>query len=344
MNALGVFLAFLGSFMQGMGILLQKRAQSKESNLLGRDILVRSQWVPPDNEDSDEEEAPGDDELGYIKSPMWRAGFAIFLQGSILGFVSVGMIGPSLLVVISSSSLLTNVIFSPVLLSEARRNLDWASVFLIISGISLAITAIELSDKTALTVGETVECIGSKRARSTWASLTFLFLGMMLICRLDGKEPENKYVRAAFAVRAGLSGVMGVMLATPTSLLLQNPTLEYPVLLVLAACLIVQVVLDIHIQNRSLKFNGKNPLVNPRALSSLTPFRYDVPCPRHILRMADGNSCLRISRVQRDGKLWRKTVGSRRYGMRMRGLGGRALCNSSVPRQPGLYGRDGSLI
>ena len=257
MNPLGVVLAFVGSFMQGMGILLQKRAQAKGDNFNGREILIRSQWTPPDEEDSDENDDAEDDELEYIKSPMWRAGFAIFLQGSIIGFVSVGMIGPSLLVVISSSSLLTNVIFSPVLLNEARRNLDWASVFLIISGISLAIVAIELSDNTALTVDETVQCIGSRRARSTWATLACSFVGMMLICRLDGREPRNKYIRAAFAVRAGLSGVMGVMLATPTSLLLQNPTLEHPVLLVLAGCLVVQVVLDIHIQNRSLKFNGK---------------------------------------------------------------------------------------
>jgi len=70
-------------------------------------------------------------------------------------------------------------------------------------------------------------------------------------------------VRSAFAVRAGLSGVVGVMLATPTSLLLQNPTLEHPVLIVLAVSLVVQVVLDIHVQNRSLKFNGKTAFAPP---------------------------------------------------------------------------------
>lgn len=249
MNIVGVVLAFIGSFMQGIGILFQKRAQSRSVEATGS--LVRGASLDIDNDD----ESESGDDLAYLRSSQWRAGFAIFLTGSITGFVAVGMIGPSLLVVISSSSLLTNVLLSPALLNEARRNLDWASVVLIVAGISQAIIAIESSDKKSLTVDETVECIRSRRAISVWATLIVLFLGLMLICRITGREPENKYVRSAFAVRAGLSGILGVMLATPTSLLLQNPTLEHPILLVLAAFLIVQVVLDIHVQNRSLKFN-----------------------------------------------------------------------------------------
>lgn len=258
MNPLGIVLAFAGSFMQGVGNLLQKKAQAKDLSATDGHFLVRTAFVTgmeSESEDGDDDEDSGDD-LAYVKSPLWRLGFAIFLSGSILGFFAVGLIGPSLLVVISSSSLLTNVLLSPIVLKESRRVLDWVSVFLIILGISLAITAMEMGDKQRLTVQETVDCIRSKRAASTWTTLSLFYIGTMLLCRLKKKKPENKYVRATFAVRAGVSGVVGVMLATPTSLLLQNPTAEHPILFVLAACLILQVVLDVHIQNRSLKFNG----------------------------------------------------------------------------------------
>lgn len=294
MNPAGIALAFVGSFMQGMGILFQKRAQAKGIIASGTATLIRTELVLEDEEESDDT----DDDLAYVKSPMWRAGFGVFLTGSIIGFVSIGMIGPSLLVVISSSSLLVNVVFSPAILGESRRRLDWASVVLIIAGISLAIAAIEQSPKKELTVDETVQCIRSRIAISTWASLVFLFSGMMIICRLKGKEPENKYIRSAFAVRAGLSGVLGVMLATPTSLLLQNPTLDHPILIVIATCLVVQVVLDIHIQNRSLKFNGVYfcPLAKTRILTLLP--RHDVSRPRYLCCVANGDAGVRISGLQ----------------------------------------------
>lgn len=262
MNPLGVVLAFVGSFMQGVGNLLQKKAQAKdlctaEGHYLVRETLVQGmESSSEEDDDPDDEDANSEDDLAYVRSPLWRAGFAVFLTGSILGFFAVGLIGPSLLVVISSSSLLTNVLMSPTILKESRRVLDWVSVFLIISGISLAISAMEMGDKQHLSVKQTVDCISSKRAASTWVTLAFLYMGTMLLCRIKKNKPENRYIRALFAVRAGISGVVGVMLATPTSLLLQNPTADHPILFVLAVALVAQVVLDVHIQNRSLKFNG----------------------------------------------------------------------------------------
>ena len=178
MNPIGVVLAFAGSFMQGVGNLLQKKAQARDLCASDGSYLVRTAFVPgmesasEDDDDTGEEDGDSNDDLAYVRSPLWRLGFAVFLTGSILGFFAVGFIGPSLLVVISSSSLLTNVLLSPIVLKESRRILDWVSVFLIISGISLAITAMEMGDRKHLTLQETVDCIRSKRAASTWTTLS----------------------------------------------------------------------------------------------------------------------------------------------------------------------------
>lgn len=249
MLILGLVTGFLGATLQGFGVLFQKRAQKDDTG-----YRTSPEALGGDNEG--EEDSTDDDDLAYVKKPAWRIGFAVFLTGSILCFIAVGSIGPSLLVIISSISLLVNVMFSPSILKEARRCMDWASVLLIICGISLAITGIQLSGHKERSIEETNACIQSRTAISAWVTLLFCFLGATLLCRLKGKEPENKYIRACFAVRAGLSGVLGVMLATPTSALIQYPTPDYPLLWIIAAALIAQVVLDIHIQNRSLKFNG----------------------------------------------------------------------------------------
>ena len=235
--------------MQGMGVLLQKKAQMPKNE----NYFV----VFEDDEDEESEEDSHQGELDYVKSRTWRAGFFVFLVGSVLCFIAVGSIGPSLLVVISSNSLLVSLIFSPGILKETRRVLDWISAVLIIVGIALAVTGIQLVKKKEPTIEDTVASLQTKRAVSTWTSLLGLFAGLFVLCRLKGENP-NMYIRALFSVRAGISGVIGVMLATPTSALIQSPTTRYPVLWIIASAMIVQVVLDIHIQNRSLKFNGKN--------------------------------------------------------------------------------------
>ena len=84
-----------------------------------------------------------------------------------------------------------------------------------------------------------------------------LFFGLTVMCRLPrGQiEPTSASVRICFVVRAAVSAILGVMLATPTSVLLQDPAGSPAVLWATAAAMVVQVILDVHVQNRSLKFN-----------------------------------------------------------------------------------------
>ena len=82
MRIVGILLAFLGSSCDSIGTLLQKKAQEEASKKA-------------------EEEEREEGELDYVKTKTWRFGFGVFTIGSILVFVAVGMVGPSVIVVVS---------------------------------------------------------------------------------------------------------------------------------------------------------------------------------------------------------------------------------------------------
>ena len=60
------------------------------------------------------------------------------------------------------------------------------------------------------------------------------------------------------------------MLATPTSILIQAPAHAPGILWLAAVAMVIQVVLDIHVQNRSLKFNDVSTVVGNYMVLCLT--------------------------------------------------------------------------
>lgn len=99
-------------------------------------------------------------------------GFALYTLGSILAFIAIGMVGPSVIVVVSAFTLVVNLVLSPRILQETRLWSDWVgdciidgycafyltfdfqpltkvAVFFIVVGICLAITATETNEDNA---------------------------------------------------------------------------------------------------------------------------------------------------------------------------------------------------
>jgi len=123
MRVAGIALAFVGVSLQSLGLVLQKKAQNEES--CNTTVSNAFAFNAPD-EDEDENEDDEDDtesldlpevetDIEYLKSKTWRIGFAIFLVGSVLCFVALGWIGPSMLVIVSSFALVMNLILSPIM-------------------------------------------------------------------------------------------------------------------------------------------------------------------------------------------------------------------------------------
>ena len=113
----GLVLAFVGVSLQSLGLVLQKKAQNESL-----DSSVGSYTVYSRNEDDDEDgdteslDLPDvENDIEYLKSTTWRIGFGIFLVGSVLCFVALGWIGPSMLVIVSSFALVMNLILSPIM-------------------------------------------------------------------------------------------------------------------------------------------------------------------------------------------------------------------------------------
>ena len=60
------------------------------------------------------------------------------------------------------------------------------------------------------------------------------------------------------------------MLATPTSILIQAPANAPGILWLAAVAMVIQVVLDVHVQNRSLKFNDVSTVADNYMVLCLT--------------------------------------------------------------------------
>ena len=102
MRAAGIAQAFVGVTLQSLGLVLQKKAQNEGTELKSTHQV--SSTDPEENESDDDDEDSldlpklnlGEDDIEYLKSNTWRFGFGLFLCGSVLCFVSLGWIGPSL--------------------------------------------------------------------------------------------------------------------------------------------------------------------------------------------------------------------------------------------------------
>ena len=99
--------------------------------------------------------------------------------------------------------------------------------------------------------------ITSTLSAIVWGCLAGLLAGLTYACRLKKNtvEPHNTAQRMAFIVRSAISATLQVLLSTPTSLLVQDVGGAPPLLWGIATAMICNIFLDVHFQNRSLKFN-----------------------------------------------------------------------------------------
>ncbi len=259
MKPYGIALAFFGSLLQSLGMLVQKKAQNQGLNEDKKGPMDSSGiWEEQDDDGEEELDLPPvPDSTSYLKSNLWRFGFLLHVFGSIMGFVSLSMIGPGLFIIISTFGLVVNLVLSPVILMETSYKKDWLAVFFIISGISMCITAIELSNPRALSVNEAAVLVSRPISGIIWGSLVGLILGLTYACRLKAGtvEPENGFQRVCFIIRASISATLQVLLSTPSSLLLMDPVHAPTFLWAIFAAMALNIALDVHFQNRSLRFN-----------------------------------------------------------------------------------------
>lgn len=278
MKVLGFVLSFLGTSTQSVGLILQKKAQNEGLREDKKSTAVTSGIWDESDADGDDEDKKGEksetpekdnaDDLdlppvvassstAYLKSGLWRLGFALHTSGSIMGFFSISMIGPGMFIIISTFGLLFNLLLSPCILQETSYKSDWLAVFFIAAGISLCIVAIETSERKTLDVQASADLISRPIAAVVWGSLAGLIVGLTYACRLKAGtiEPETSAQRFAFIVRAAVSATLQVLLSTPSSLLLTDPENAPGFLWVVLSAMVANVVLDVHFQNRSLRFN-----------------------------------------------------------------------------------------
>ena len=234
MRALGIALSFMGSSCDSVGTLLQKKAQAESTQAA-----------------VDEEREEG--ELDYVKTCTWRTGFGLFTFGSIMAFVAIGIVGPSVIVVVSAFALVVNLVLSPRILGEARRWSDWVAVFFIVVGICLAITATETNnDREVVTVGEVAERVSSRKAQAIWVTLVVSLVGLTAACRLPKGQstPVGTLHHMIFVARPAVSGTTTIMLAAPTSALIQDPVNGPAWMWALPVAMICSTVMDIHFVNK----------------------------------------------------------------------------------------------
>lgn len=267
MKALGFALSFFGTSTQSAGLILQKKAQNEglREDKKNKSASIVKIWDEPETDDDEEDNVKDLDlpkvevqnSTDYLKSRLWRLGFALHTAGSIMSFFSISIIGPGMFIIISTFGLLINLVLSPFLLQETSYKSDWIAVFFIASGISLCIVAIETSKREDLEVQSSAQLISRPIAAVVWGSLAGLVVGLTYACRLKSGsvEPETSAQRFAFIARAAVSATLQVLLSTPSSLLLTDPVNAPEFLWAVLAAMICNVVLDIHFQNRSLRFN-----------------------------------------------------------------------------------------
>ena len=252
MRIAGIVLAFVGSSCDSVGTLLQKKAQAEATQVA---------------EEEDREEG----ELDYVHTTTWRMGFGLFTTGSILAFVAIGMVGPSVIVVVSAFALVVNLMLSPRLLGEGRRWSDFVAVFFIVVGICLAITATETNeDQGEVTAEEMGKQVSSQNAQVVWVTLVVLLAGLTAACRLPKGQttPKGTLHHMVFVMRPAVSGTTTIMLAAPTSALLLDPVNGPGWMWVLPVAMICSMILDIHFVN---KFVNCNLLLVPMCVQLMVP-------------------------------------------------------------------------
>jgi len=239
MRIVGMVLAFLGATCDSLGTLLQKKAQAQATKAA-------------------EDEGRDEGELDYVGTMTWRVGFGLYTLGSVLAFVAIGMVGPNLIVVVAAFALVVNMLMSPRILEESREWSDWVAVVLIITGIALAIAALETSDGDGtVSVGTMAHMVTTTKAASVWSSLVAMIMLLTWACQIPkGRaKPLDQTHHVFFVARPAVSGTLTLMLAAPTSALIQNPPNAPGWMWVFPFLMITSTLVDVHFVNKSLKHN-----------------------------------------------------------------------------------------
>lgn len=142
---IGVGLAALGSFVSNLGVTLQKlhhlqcaqmkpNGATKDTNDNGHKTVSGTRVDHP--------------AAHYYKQSLWRIGLALVVVGSVADFVALSFAPQSLVAPLGSLTLVSNVIFAPLLLKEKITRRDLIATITIVTGSAIAVSFASHDDVT----------------------------------------------------------------------------------------------------------------------------------------------------------------------------------------------------
>jgi drug/metabolite transporter (DMT)-like permease len=126
--AIGVGLAALGSFVSNLGVTLQKLHHIQCAQAVTSTATDGASSTKTSNHRHD-----------YYKQSLWRIGLALVVVGSVADFVALSFAPQSLVAPLGSLTLVSNVIFAPLLLKEKITTRDLIATITIVSGSTIAV-------------------------------------------------------------------------------------------------------------------------------------------------------------------------------------------------------------
>ena len=127
------------------------------------------------------------------------------------------------------------------------------AVFFIVVGICLAISATETNKgQEVVTIQEMANRVSSYKAQAVWVTLVVGLVAFTAACRLpkDQPKPKGRVQHMVFVIRPAISGTLTIMLAAPTSALLQDPANGPGWMWALPVAMLCSTVLDVHFVNK----------------------------------------------------------------------------------------------
>lgn len=208
---LGVLLGALASFVSNLGVMLQKY-----QHVLNNSIKSSSST----NET-------------YVNQPWWRLGFALVVLGSIADFAALSFCPQSLVAPLGSLSLVSNAIFSPLLLNEKITYRDKLATLTIVIGSVLTVAfashadvSLDRQQLTALFGGATFALYAAVVGMAIISLLAFIKHMERIEPTRPGVEPVAEYVRLgqlhrfAYPCISGIIGAQSVVFAKCTGKML----------------------------------------------------------------------------------------------------------------------------
>eukprot|EP00941_MAST-03F_sp_MAST-3F-sp1_P005292 g5292.t1 len=237
---IGVFLAIFASAMSNLGVNVQKLSQNKEKELVQNDEAVKAR--------------------PYVMQPIWLAGLAMVVLGSLGDFIALGFAAQSLIIPVGGSTMIFNVGFAHFWLHEELSRRDLFATGLLICGV-LVITLFAPKDEQCFTASELVDLY--------WEPLFIVYTVFFLICfstlyvvgaRLSKRrslygaaDPRySQYVkmhRFVYPCMSGLVGAQDVLFAKSTAELIKSSLngenqfahfITYAVIILMVVCILMQ--------------------------------------------------------------------------------------------------------